>query len=122
MGLHQLAHQLDVRRVSQLHQHDRQIPGDTEAPQVLLTERVRRAIGRAAARRVGSKHTRREAVEEHRMLIIETKMLERAVDVRERHREGARGGAPVAILPGKRQRDGPIRRYTSGECDARLPP
>ena len=40
MGLHELAHQVDVGRVADLQQHDRQIAGDGVAPEAGLPAAV----------------------------------------------------------------------------------
>ena len=66
-------------------------------------------------RRVGSKHARGQAIEEHGVLVAEPEVLQRDVHVGEGHRERARRGAAVAILSRQRQRRGAVRRDAGGE-------
>jgi hypothetical protein len=56
--------------------------------------------------------------EQHRLLVAEPEVLQRAVHVGEGHGEGARSGAPVAILSCQRNRGGAISRDSSGKGHA----
>ena len=56
LRVQQLPHQRQRFGIQHAHQHDRQIAGDTEAPQVRLTEDVRGKIGRTDERVVRAEH------------------------------------------------------------------
>ena len=58
-----------------------------------------------------------EAIEEHRLLITESQVLQGAVHVSECHRECACGRGPVTILSSQCQRGGTIRRNARGKRD-----
>ena len=96
-------------------EHEREIAGDAVSPEARLGERVSREIRRADARGVRPEHARRDAIEENGLLVGQPQVLERGVHVGERHRERARRGAGVAILPDERERRRPVRRHAGGE-------
>ena len=70
---------------------------------------------RAEQRVVASEDARRQSIVEDGLLIVQSEVLQRDVDVREGHRERARGRAAVAILAGQCQRRRAIGRDAGGE-------
>ena len=117
LRVQQLPHQRQAGGLGDAHEHDRQIAGDAVPPQIRLPERVAREIVRADARGIRAEHARRQAIEEDGVIVGQPQVLQRDVHVREGHRERARRGAGVAILPHQRQRRRPIGRDAGGEGD-----
>ena len=82
-----------------VHEQDRQIARDAEPPETGLTELV--SSGRVALRpqrSVGKEHPRRQPLEQQRVVARDREVVQGALDVHEREREGAHGGAWVAVL------------------------
>ena len=105
MRLHQLAHELDVRRVADLQQHDRQVAGDRVAPQARLAAPVLAisVAGVGAQRGVRVEHRAREAAVELRVGLGGVELAQRHLAVGPRQLEHAVGEMAVLVLVDERE-------------------
>ena len=99
MGAHKLAHQFDIFRVLDLHQHDRQVAGDRIAPQAGLPAPVlQQDAGGGAQRGVRVDHRPGEAAIQLRVGFAGVDLAQHHLAVGPRQLEDTIGEAPVLVL------------------------
>ena len=118
VGLHELAHQLDVGRVADLQQHDRQVAGHRVAPQPGLPAPVPGDDGRVGAqRRVRVDDGAGQAAVELRVRLAGVQLPQHDLGVCRGQREHAIGETPVLVLAHERQAGGARLGHARDDVD-----